>query len=89
MEARDQEPFVKAMSGAINAAKVQAASEVLTKVLNVAIGFTFATFFMPLVLVYAWNGLTPNGWVEWEYLPTVAALFFFRIMIHWARTEGR
>ncbi len=83
----DRDRFVGAMTGAINAAKTQAAAEATGKVLSTLFGFAFATFVLPLVALYAWNGLTPDGWVEWSYLPTVAGLFFFRIMIHWVRSE--
>lgn len=85
MEKRDREPFVEAMSGAINAAKAQAATEATLKVFGTLIGFVFATFFLPLLVVYAWNGMTPDGWVALPYLPTVSALLFFRIMILWVK----
>ncbi len=81
--------YKAALEGAVNAAKQQVALESAGKALGGIIGFTFATFFLPLVAVYAWNGMTPNGWMEWSYLPTVAGLFFIRIMIHWVRTEGK
>ena len=87
MDERDREPFVGAMTGAINAAKRQAVADTAGKVFGTLIGVAFATFVLPLVALYAWNGLTPDGWVDWSYLPTVAGLFFFRIMIHWVRSE--
>ncbi len=83
----DRDRFVGAMTGAINAAKTQAAVESMVKVIGTLIGLAAVTFLVPLLAVYAWNGLTPDGWVDWSYLPTVAGLFLFRVMIHWVRSE--
>jgi uncharacterized membrane protein YqaE (UPF0057 family) len=75
------------MTGAINAAQRQVANETVGKVLGTIIGLAFATFFLPFVAVYAWNGMTPEGWVDLAYRPTVAGFFVFRVLLHWVRTE--
>lgn len=85
MEEGDRKPFVDAMSGAIDAAKAQAATEKMLQVGGTIIGIALGALLVPFLVVYAWNGLTPEGWVEWSYLPTVAGLLAFRILRNWAR----
>lgn len=80
--------YKEAMTDAINAAKARAAVEAVAKVLGTFIGYAGSVFLIPFLVVYAWNGLTPEGWVDLSYLPAVAGLFAFRIMILWVRPKN-
>ena len=58
---------------------------------NTAIGVVFSilvtSFGLPFLIVFAYNGLQPAVWPDISYLPTVAALAVFRILIHMIRKE--
>lgn len=73
-----------ALEGAVGAAK---AADAVSKVLGVITGSLLALFFVPFVALYAWNGLTPDSFVNGSYLPLVAATFVFRVVLHWVRSE--
>lgn len=83
MEEEDREPFVRAMSGAIGAAKQQAAAE---KVIGTLIGIAAVTFLLPLLVVYAWNNMTPESFPEWHYWSVAAAFFVVRILLFWVKS---
>lgn len=50
-------------------------------------GFFFGTFFVPFLIVYAYNGMQPAVWPDISYLPTLAGLFVFRVLINMLRSE--
>lgn len=85
MQLGDKDAFVGAMTGAINAAQTQVATEAVGKAIGGFIGYVGAAFLLPLVAVYAWNGMTPEGWVDLSYLPTVAGFFVGRILLGWVK----
>jgi hypothetical protein len=80
--------YKEALTGAINAAQAQVAANAVTKVLGAITGFAAATFLIPFVAVYAWNGLTPEGFHDLSYLPTVAGFFVGRIVLKWVKSNG-
>ncbi len=86
MEERDRKPYVGAMAEAIRRAQAQTAGKTAAKFFSTLIGVAIAAFLIPLLAVYAWNGMTPEGWVDWPYLPTVAGLFVLRIVLNWAKS---
>lgn len=71
--------------GMLETAKEKAALTAVTAAAGGILGFAIATFLVPFLAVYAWNGLTPEGWVDLSYLPTVAGMFVFHILIGWVR----
>lgn len=87
MQEGDREGFTNAMTDAINAAKAQTVANTATKVLGGTIGFLAATFLLPLLIVYAWNGLTPESFPDWQYLPAVAGFFVTRILLYWVKAR--
>ena len=62
-------------------------SSQLSKIIGGGIGFLFGTFFVPFLIVYAYNGLQPAVWADISYLPAVAGLFVFRTLVHMLRSE--
>ncbi len=69
------------------AAEVQEFANSIGKYIGLGFGFLFTTFFVPFLIVYAYNGLQPAVWPDISYLPTVAGLFVFRVLVHMGRTE--
>ncbi len=76
-----------AFSEAIKRATLQTFAERLGALAGTAIGFLFTVFLLPLIIVYAYNGMQPEVWADISYLPTVAGLFVFRALVHMLRTE--
>lgn len=83
----EENNYKEAMTDAINAAKAQAATEAVGKALGGTIGFLAAVFLLPLVAVYAWNGLTPESFPDWQYLPAVAGFLVGRILLCWVKAR--
>lgn len=79
--------FRNPMQDAIKTVQAQAFAESLSKLFGTATGFAFTTFFLPFVIVYAYNGLQPAVWPDISYLPALAGLFVFRTLIHMVRKE--
>lgn len=75
------------MHEALEAKKLEAFATSLGKFAGVITGFLFTLLVVPLLIVYAYNGLQPEVWANISYLPTVAGLFVFRILIHMIRKE--
>ncbi len=69
------------------AAEVQEFANSVGKFIGLGFGVLFTTFFLPFLIVYAYNGLQPAVWPDISYLPTVAGLFVFRTLVHMVRTE--
>lgn len=79
--------FRNAMQEAVEKAQ---AAELITKMMafvGSGIGYAFALFVVPFLIVYAYNGLQPAVWPDISYLPTVVGLFVFRVLIHMLRRE--
>ncbi len=75
------------MQEAIETAKLNALAGAIGKFAGVITGFLFTTFFLPFLIVYAFNGLQPAIWPDISYLPAVAGLFVFRTLVHMVRSE--
>lgn len=84
----EEHDYKEALTSAINAAKAQAATEAVTKVLGAILGFAAATLFVPFLAVYAWNGLTPEGWADLSYLPAVAGFVVCRALLKWVKSKN-
>ncbi len=66
---------------------VQQFANSIAKMIGSVVGYGIALFIVPLLIVYAYNGLQPAVWPDISYLPTVAGLFSFRVLIHMTRRE--
>ncbi len=69
------------------AAEVQEFANSIGKYIGLGFGLLFTTFFVPFLIVYAYNGLQPAVWPDISYLPTVAGLFVFRVLAGMLRSE--
>ena len=79
--------FIDEMRKALETEESKSASYQLSKFIGSGIGFLFATFFVPFLIVYAYNGLQPAVWADISYLPAVVGLFVFRTLVHMLRSE--
>lgn len=70
---------------AVEAAKDQAFAQSALAVAGGLLGHAAAIFLIPLLAIYAWNGMTPEGWVDLTYWPTVAGFFVIRLLINWVK----
>ncbi len=61
--------------------------EKLSGMISTLFGVIVTSFGMPFLIVFAYNGLQPAVWPDISYLPTVAALAVFRVLIHMIRKE--
>ena len=61
--------------------------EKLSAAIITLFGVVVTSFGMPFLIVFAYNGLQPAVWPDISYLPTVAALAVFRVLIHMIRKE--
>lgn len=74
--------YKAAMENAVETAKDQAFAQSAFAIAGGLLGNAAAIFFIPLLAVYAWNGMTPEGWVDWTYWPTVAGFVVFSFLIN-------
>ncbi len=77
--------YTGAMTKAIRAAKVAAAIQAI----GGGIGLAARIFALPFLAIYAWNGLTPEGWAHWEYWPAVAGFAVVNVLIASIRGSGK
>ena len=61
--------------------------EKVSTAINTLFGLVVTSFFIPFLIVFAYNGLQPAVWPDISYLPTVAGLVVFRILVHMIRKE--
>ncbi len=92
MEAEDKEEFISAMTEAIEAAKRQVKRETALESVSKA-GSTFVSnlvtvFVLPVMTLFAWNGLTPESFPDWNYWPTLIGLLVVRVILSWVRANN-
>ena len=81
------EEFKAMMKEAMNQPKERSAAEKLGAMVGTLIGLLVTSFFVPFLIVFAYNGLQPAVWPDISYLPTVAGLVVLRILVHMIRKE--
>lgn len=84
-----RQEFTEAMTKVISAAQTAAQVERFYKVVGGGIGLAARVFGLPWLAIYAWNGLTPENWAHWEYLPTVAAFVVINVLISTIRGSSK
>ncbi len=83
----DGNEFRDSLQAAVAKAQATTLAEDVGKLLGGFTGFAFTTFFVPFVIVYAYNGLQPAVWPDISYLPAVAGWFAFRTLVNMLRKE--
>ena len=83
----DGHAFHNPMQEALEKAQTVKFTDAAGRFIGTLIGTAFDLFLVPVVIVYAYNGLQPEIWADISYLPTVAGLFVFRILIRMIRDE--